>query len=306
MKTAFLFPGQGAQKVGMGKDLYDDNNIYKHTFDECQEGAGLDLKKACFEGERMDESEVVQPAIFAHSMSLLAVLKDLGFDADICAGLSLGEYSALTAAGALDMAQCAGLVRQRGSIMDSAFDKGVCGMLSVIGFDINKVSEVIKDYENVFIANHLSELQIVLSGYTEVLKELETVFVDLGAKMAALLDVAGPFHTALLDSAADSFYDALSSLEMNKPKKLVYSNVLGGQYEEDSDIKKLLRDQMCRRVRWHDCTENMIASGIETYIEIGPSNVLTKLLKRRVDGGATVYNVSSAKTLGKFLSKAAK
>ena len=205
MKTTFLFPGQGAQKLGMGMDLYDHNTIYKQTFDECQDGAELDLTKACFDGDRMDESEVVQPAIFAHSMSLLRVLQSEGIDADIYAGLSLGEYSALTAAGAFSIAQCAALVRKRGRIMDNAFEPGVCGMLSVIGLDIDKVSSVIAPYDNVYAANHISELQIVISGYMGDLIELEPVFLSEGAKMVAMLDVAGPFHSALLKDAASTF-----------------------------------------------------------------------------------------------------
>ena len=305
MKTAFLFPGQGAQKIGMGMDLYDHNIIYKQTFNECQDGAQLDLQKACFLGDRMNESEVVQPAIFAHSMSLLAVLRDAGFEADIYAGLSLGEYSALTTAGALDAAQCAALVRKRGRIMDNAYEKGVCGMLSVIGLDIDKVSSVIEDYDKVYVANHISELQIVISGYQSDLSELEPVFLEQGAKMAAKLDVAGPFHSTLLSEAAKSFYDVLSAEPIGEFSKTVYANVLGKPYESGSDVKQLLTDQMCTRVRWHECTENMISSGIDNYIEIGPGNVLGKLLKRRIGkDGASVASINSAKTLDKFLAKA--
>lgn len=304
MKTAFLFPGQGAQKPGMGADLYENNNIYKEIFDECQDGADLDLKKACFEGERLDESEVVQPAIFAHSMGMLAVLRNNGFDADVFAGLSLGEYSALTAAGTFGISQCAALVRKRGRIMDSAFDKGTCGMLSVIGFDIEKVSAAVEGYENAFVANHLSELQIVLSGYISELKKLEAVFTEMGAKMVSLLDVAGPYHTELLKGASEEFGEVLAEEEIARPVKPVYSNALGKPYGSDSNIKQLLCDQMCNRVKWHDITENMIAEGVTDYIEIGPGNVLTKLIKRRTaDEGANVTSISSAKTLDKFLAK---
>lgn len=305
MKTVFLFPGQGAQKIGMGMDLYDHNNIYKQTFDECQDGAQLDLQKACFAGDRMKESEVVQPAIFAHSMSLLAVLADAGFDADIYAGLSLGEYSALTAAGAFDIAQCAALVRKRGRIMDNAYEPGVCGMLSVIGLDIDKVSSVIADYDNVYVANHISQLQIVISGYQSDISDLEPIFLQEGAKMAAKLDVAGPFHSALLSQAAKSFHDVLLGEDLREINKTVYSNVLGKPYTDDSDKRQLLADQMCTRVRWHDCCEHMIASGIERYIEVGPGNVLGKLLKRRLGkDGPSIVSINSAKTLDKFLAKA--
>lgn len=303
MKTAFLFPGQGAQSPGMGKELYHTYYIYKETFDRCSEGAGIDLKKACFDGERLGEGEVVQPAIFAHSMATLAVLRSEGINADVTAGLSLGEYSALTASDVFEVAQCAALVRQRGRIMDSAFEQGKGGMLSVIGFNAEQVQETIQTHEKVYIANHLSELQIVLAGYLEDLKALQSVFEQAGAKMATLLDVRGPSHAPLLNEAAGKFAEVLEKETLGKPACTVYANVLGRPYGDGSDIKQLLADQMRKRVRWHDCTEHMIGSGIEQYIEVGPGNVLGKLIKRRVGrGGASVVSVKDLASLKKLIS----
>lgn len=302
MKTAFLFPGQGAQTPGMGLDLYDNNYIYKQTFDLCTQGAGLDLKAACFEGVRMDESEVVQPAIFAHSISLLSVLKDKGFDAHIYAGLSLGEYTALTAAGVFDIAQCVSLVRKRGKIMDSAFPKGEGGMLSVIGFTAEQVEEELSGFEGAVVANHLSEMQTAVSGRIKDLTVLKEKFDAKGARMTSLLSVSGPFHSPFLREAADSFLELLEGEKIGKPDKTVYSNVLGAPYEKDSDIKKLLADQMCSRVKWHDCVENMIASGVKSYVEVGPSNVLSKLVKRRVDKETSVISLKDLPGLIEFIS----
>ena len=302
MKTILLFPGQGAQTVGMGAELYNHINIYKETFDMCAEGAALDLKAACFEGERMDESEVVQPAIFAHSISLLRVLQSEGVDAEICAGLSLGEYSALTAANVFSVAQCASLVRQRGRMMDYALAKGEGGMLSVIGFTVDEVRDVIKDFEDIYVCNHLSKMNIVVGGKSSVLNKIETAFNERGAKMVSMLNVRGPFHTPLLSDAADSFLQVLNSTDINNMDKTVYSNVLGKPYENGISVQEMLSKQMCSLVRWHDCMEHMVESGVEKYVEIGPSNVLTKLAKRRVGKGAAV-SVRDLPTLEKFLSR---
>lgn len=300
MKTAFLFPGQGSQTVGMGKELYNYYTIYKQTFDMCEQGSGLDLKAACFEGERMDESEVVQPAIFAHTISLLEVLRSKGVDADIYVGLSLGEYSALTAAEVFGIEQCAALVRQRGRIMDNAFPKGAGGMLSVIGFTVEQVEDVIKAYENVYVANHLSQLQTVVAGEIVDLLALQEVFTEKDAKMVTLLNVRGSSHAPLLNDAAQKFLDVLNDIEIGHMDKSVYSNVLGEPYAKDSNIKQLLAKQMCSRVRWYDCVENLIASGVERYVEVGPSNVLSKLVKRRVGKGISVTSVRDLATLDKF------
>jgi [acyl-carrier-protein] S-malonyltransferase len=302
MKTAFLFPGQGAQSAGMGMDLYNNIDIYKQTFDMCCDGAGLDLKKACFEGWRLDESEVVQPSIFAHSISLFRTLQSEGYGADMYAGLSLGEYTALTAASVFDVNACAALVRKRGAIMDSAYPKGEGGMLSVIGFTVDQVEESLKVLSDVYVANHLSEMQTVVAGRTGDLIKLKELFEQKGAKMAAMLGVPGPSHAPLLKDAANEFSETLREISMGGMSVAVYSNVLGAPYESDSDIKQMLANQMCSRVKWHDCIEHMIASGVERFVEVGPGNVLSKLVKRRVEKGTTVESVRDLSTLQKFLS----
>ena len=302
MKTAFLFPGQGAQSAGMGKDLYDHIDIYKQTFDICEAGAGLDLKAACFEGDRMDESEVAQPAIFAHTVSLIKTVQKEGIDAEIVAGLSLGEYSALAAAGVFDADVGAALVRTRGRIMDDAFPKGTGGMLSVIGFPIDVVEEAIRGYEGAYVANHLSELQTVIAAKTDVLLALMPVFEQKGAKMVTLLNVNGPSHAPLLNEAAKAFEKVLENVDLSPMQKTVYSNALGKPYSPDSDVKALLVRQMCERVRLHECIEDTISKGVERFVEIGPSNVLSKLVKRRAGKSAEVISVRDLPTLESFLS----
>jgi [acyl-carrier-protein] S-malonyltransferase len=303
MKTAFLFPGQGAQTPGMGADLYDYHSNYTETFDLCAQGAGLDLRAACFEGKRLGEGEVCQPAIFAHTISLLAAVQRGGVRADMFAGLSLGEYAALTASGVFDAAQCASLVRTRGRIMDEAFPPGAGGMLSVIGFTAAQVEESIAGYESASVANHLSELQTVVAGQMHDLRTLKEKFEQAGAKMVTLLPVRGPSHSLLLDSASRSFLAVLKREDIGVADKTVYSNALGAPYPEIADISGLLAQQMRTRVRWHDCTEHMIADGVTRFVEIGPGSVLSKLLKRRVDKDVEVVSVRDRSTLEKFLGE---
>jgi len=306
MKTAFLFPGQGAQTVGMGADLYDHYSIYRQTFDECADGAETDLKAACFEGAGMNGGETMQPAIFAHSVSLLALVRAEGIDAQCFAGLSLGEYAALCAAGVLSPAQGAALVRKRGRIMDGAFAPGTYGMLSVIGFSAEEAENAIARENDVYVANHLSDKQTVIAGSIPKLNLLKERFEQMGAKMTALLAVAGPSHAPLLQSASEEFEKALDGESFGSMRGVVYSNALGAPYPDGSDIKKLLAEQMRSRVQWHSCVEHMIAGGVGRFVEIGPGSVLSKMLKRRVDADTQVFSVRDAATLEKFIGEVKK
>jgi len=303
MKTAFLFPGQGAQSPGMGADLYHYSDIYRQTFDLCEAGAGLNLSAACFDGANMDGSEMIQPAIFAHTVSLLKTVQAEGFRADVYAGLSLGEYSALCAAGVLEPARGAALVRRRGAIMDGAFPPGQGGMLSVIGLTAEQVEAAAAAYPDVYLANHLSELQTVLGGYMNDLLKMKDELEQAGAKMVTLLAVKGPSHCPLLESAASQFAAELEKTGLGAMNGTVYSNALGAPYPPDADIRALLCEQMRARVRWHDGVEHMLASGVKRFVEIGPGNVLAKLLKRRAGKEASVLSVRDVGTLEAFLRK---
>jgi len=306
VKTAFLFPGQGAQTVGMGLDLYDYYTDYKSTFDKCQQGSGKDLKAACFEGRGMDQSETVQPAIFAHSVSLFGVLQNKGIIPQFCAGLSLGEYGALCSAGVFHAGRCARLVMIRGKIMDGAYPAGAGGMLSVIGFTINQVQEAIKDFSDAYAANHLSEFQTVIAGKNDDLEKIKCLFEEKGAAMVTMLDVKVPSHAPLLSSAAREFSAVLENETLFGMRRTVYSNVLGSPYNKDSDIRGLLARQMCEMVRWNDCVEHMLSQGVGRFVEVGPSAVLSKLLKRRVGKNAEVYSVRDRQTLEQFLERCEK
>ena len=298
MKTAFLFPGQGAQSVGMGKDLYAENKIYRETFDTLSKASGIDLKAACFDGEGMDKSSVVQPAIYTHSLSLLNALDET---ADIVAGLSLGEYTAMAAVDMLDKRRGAALVSRRGAIMDEAVPAGVGGMLSVLGLEIDAVERLIEGRTDIWAANHLSATQIVLAGKVEVIAEVEQAAAEAGAKTVSI-NASGPFHTPMLKTASERFKALLDEEAIGRQTAIIYSNFTGQPYDENSDVRQLLANQMCGRVRWHAITERLIEAGVKRFVEIGPGMVLSKMLKRRInDDSVTVSSVRDVKTLNRYL-----
>ena len=301
MKTAFLFPGQGSQTPGMGSDLYLSYSRYREAFDRCEAGAGIDLKTACFKGEGMDESSVIQAAIFTHSLATLRTLESEGAHADVFAGLSLGEYTALAASGVLLDAQGASLVRRRGAVMDGAVPPGTGGMLSVVGLTLEQVEAAIVPLSNVFIANHLSETQLTLGGLLGELAEAKVVLEAAGARMATMLAMKGPSHCPLLDQAAERFSAELAGEIFGEPCGAVYSNALGAPYPKNADYRALLCAQMNTRVRWHDCVEAMLASGVTRFVEIGPGGVLGKMLKRRVSRDIALFSVQDEASLEAFL-----
>ncbi len=301
MKTAFLFPGQGSQTPGMGSDLYLSYSRYREAFDRCEAGAGIDLKTACFKGEGMDESSVIQAAIFTHSLATLRTLESEGAHADVFAGLSLGEYTALAASGVLLDAQGASLVRRRGVVMDGAVPPGTGGMLSVVGLTLEQVEAAIVQLSNVFIANHLSETQLTLGGLLGELAEAKVVLEAAGARMATMLAMKGPSHCPLLDQAAERFSAELAGEIFGEPCGAVYSNALGAPYPKNADYRALLCAQMNTRVRWHDCVEAMLASGVTRFVEIGPGGVLGKMLKRRVSRDIALFSVQDEASLEAFL-----
>jgi len=301
MKTAFLFPGQGSQAPGMGSDLYLSYSRYREAFDRCEAGAGIDLKAACFKGEGMDGSDVIQAAIFTHSRATLRTLEAEGAHADVFAGLSLGEYTALAASDVLLDAQGASIVRRRGAVMDGAVPPGTGGMLSVVGLTLEQVEAVIAPFANVFIANHLSETQMTLGGLLGELAEAKTALEAAGARMAVMLAMKGPSHCPLLNTAAERFSAELAGEIFGEPCGIVYSNALGAPYPIGADYRALLCAQMNTRVCWNDCIEGMLASGVTRFVEIGPGGVLTKMLKRRVSRDITLFSVQDEASLEAFL-----
>lgn len=300
MKRAFLFPGQGAQEVGMGKDLYENDEIYKEVFDIIDAGLDFSLKDACFEGTNMDKSEYVQPAIYAHS---IALFKALQMEADVYAGLSLGEYTAITATDMQGIVQGAQLVNKRGHIMDNAVEQGKGGMMSILGLTIAQVEVALKGEDNIWIANHLAEGSIVIAGDKQSVIDIEEKYINLGAK-TFLLNTSGPFHTPMLDGAASEFMELLHKARFIEPNAIIYSNYTAKAYESANAAPKLLSKQMSNQVRWHEEMDELIKLGITEFVEIGPSMVLSKMLKRRLKGqNIEISSVRNLKTLEKYLEK---
>jgi [acyl-carrier-protein] S-malonyltransferase len=302
MSIAFIYPGQGAQFVGMGRDLYENNGIFKQVFEACSEASGINLKAVCFNGENQTLGEYIQPAIFANSVALTAVIKDAGIYPDCVGGLSLGEYAALCAAGVFSPEVGSGLVSTRGKLMDEGVPSGSGGMASVIGLNIEAIQAVIKQQAtNVWIANYISEGQTVIGGVKTEVESLADPLKEAGAKLVQILNVAGPFHTVMLKDASEAFDKVLDNVDISSPKTTVYSNVLGMPYA-DQAIKPLLVEQMISSVKWHQCVKHMVDNGVDTLVEIGPGNVLGKTIQRGYKSlKRNIFSVQDIKTLEKAL-----
>lgn len=284
-KIAFIFPGQGSQYVGMGKDFYDNFRVSKKVFDEASEVLEMDLKSICFGGskEELLKTENTQPAILATCIAILRALESGGLDCDYTAGLSLGEYTSLVMSQSLSFCDAVRLVRKRGKFMQEAVPLGVGGMAAIIGLQREKIPlvlEATKNYGVVEVANYNSPEQIVLSGELKGLKIACEEAIKQGARKAIQLPVSAPFHSSLLVSAGEKLKQELSKVEVMESKKKLISNVDGKPILTKEEIKPKLVDQVSSSVLWQQSVEYMINDGVNIFVEIGPGKSLTGFVKR--------------------------
>lgn len=306
MKKAFVFPGQGAQKVGMVKDLYDAYPVVKQLFEEADDALGFSLTKLCFEGpdEELMKTYNTQPAILTASTACCRVLEQEGVTPDITAGHSLGEYSALVAAGALTFADAVKTVRLRGQFMQEAVPLGEGAMAAILGLDDDKIKEVCAAIEAkggvVQAVNFNCPGQTVIAGQTKAVQEAADAMKEAGARRAVMLHVSAPFHSTLMEPAAKRLAEVLDDITIADAKIPVVANVNAQMETKAADIKEHLIKQAASPVLWIDCTKTMQAFGAETFVEVGPGKTLCGF-NRKIDRKIKSENVEDIPSLKKTL-----
>jgi [acyl-carrier-protein] S-malonyltransferase len=305
MRVAFLFPGQGSQAVGMGKELAQKYSIARQTFEEADEALGYKLSTICWEGpdDKLRLTEITQPAILAASVAALRVAGERGLKPDCVAGHSLGEYSAHCAAGTLGFAEALRTVRKRGKYMQEAVPVGVGGMAAIVGMEIDKVDGVCRDAargEVCEAANINSPEQIVISGHATAIDRAVKLADERGAKKAKALPVSAPFHCSLMKPAQDRLASDLNSLNFERPAIPVVCNVDARVVQDGDHSRDALIRQVTGSVKWEQCVRLLIQKGVQTFIEVGPGKVLWGLM-RQIDRTPRALYVSDEVSLQKTM-----
>jgi [acyl-carrier-protein] S-malonyltransferase len=309
MTIAFLFPGQGSQDVGMGKELAEDHAVARRTFEEADDALGYKLSQLCFEGpeDKLRLTEVTQPAILTASVAAWRVLHEKGLTPALVAGHSLGEYSAHVAAGTLSFADTVRTVRQRGKYMQEAVPVGVGAMAAILGMELEKVSAVCVEAAQGEVcepANINSSEQIVISGNTAAVERAAKLASERGAKRAIMLPVSAPFHCSLMKPAQDRLAADLAALTFRKPGVAVACNADATLVEDAERSRDALVRQVTGSVKWAQSMHLLIAQGVERLVEVGPGKVLCGLM-RQVDRSKPCSNVGDQASLQKTLEQMA-
>ena len=305
MKIAFLFPGQGAQQVGMGHDIYDAFEVARDVFDQAEMQVSFDLKQLCFKGpiETLSQTEYTQACLVACEIAMLRVLNEQGITADAYAGLSLGEYSALVAAGALEANDAIALVRKRGQIMSEALPAGTSTMSAVLGMaaaDLEVVCQEASAVGIVEIANYNCPGQLVIGGEVAAVAKAGELAVEKGARKVIPLNVSGAFHTSLLKAAGMKLRTELAQIKWRDLEKPVVFNKTANY--QDAPLIDLLEAQVYSSVRFEDSIRRMIADGIDTFIEVGPGKTLSAFVKK-IDRNVKIYNASTLENLQNLIKE---
>lgn len=301
-KTAFIFPGQGAQAAGMGKDFYEAYPRAAEIYDMASDLLKLDMKALCFEeNDKLDLTEYTQAALVTTCLAMEKVLEEAGVKPDITAGLSLGEYCAIHAAGGMSAADAIRTVRERGILMQDTVPAGEGGMAAVLGMEAAAIEEGLQGIEGAWIANYNCPGQIVITGRKAAVEKASQVLKEKGARRVLPLNVSGPFHSPMLEPAGEKLLETLNQVEFT-PLQIPYvTNVTAEPVTDIRLTKELLKQQVSSSVRWQQSMEYMLANGVDTFVEIGPGKTLTGFL-RKIDRSAVVYQVGTCGDMEKAAS----
>jgi [acyl-carrier-protein] S-malonyltransferase len=308
-KTAFLFPGQGSQAVGMGLDFYQEYDVVRELFDMAEEISKINISKLCFKGPMEDLTQTVnlQPAVTAVNLACLTIIEKEGVTPDICTGHSLGEYSALRASDIVSREDTFKLVFKRGELMHREAVKNKGAMHAILGLPIDAVTQIVervKEEGVVAVANHNAEKQIVITGSPNPVEKASSLAASQGAK-AIPLKVSGAWHSELIQGAQEEFKDLIESIPFNSPQRPAIFNVTADFEKNPDEIKSIMARQLCSPVKWYDSMCKLMDENIEIFVEVGPGKVLAGLLKKILpkDYPCQIFNVNSMKGLEQFLKE---